>query len=58
MISSFIGVLIFWFLAVDRIPMFHTEGMREADRDTVLVTLSAFMSRCSWIRFCWALDLP
>ena len=58
MISSLIGVLIFWFLAADRILMFHAEGMREADRDTVLVTLSAFMSSCSWIRFCWALDLP
>jgi len=58
MISSLIGVLIIWLSAVDRILMFHTEALREADRDTALVTVGAFLSSCTWVRFCWAFNLP
>jgi hypothetical protein len=45
-------------MAIDRILMFHTEALREADRDTALVTLAAFLSSCSWVWFCWAFNLP
>jgi hypothetical protein len=58
MISSFIGVLIIWLVAIDRILMFHTEAVREADRDTALATLGALLSSSSWVRFCFAFDLP
>jgi hypothetical protein len=58
MISILIGVPIIWLVAVDRILMIHTEALREADRDTALVTLGAFLSSSSWVRLCWAFDLP
>lgn len=58
MISSLIGVLIIWLSAVDRILMFHTEAVPEADRDTALVTLAAFLTSFTWVWFCWALNLP
>jgi hypothetical protein len=58
MISGLIGVLVIWLVAVDRILHFQTEVMREADRDTALATVGALMSSYSWVRFCWAFDLP
>jgi len=38
--------------------MFHTEAVPEADRDTALVTLAAFLTSFTWVWFCWALNLP
>jgi hypothetical protein len=58
MISSLVGVLAIWLAAVDRILRFQIEIYPEADRDSVLVTLVAFLSSYSWVRLCWMLNLP
>jgi hypothetical protein len=58
MISSLVGVPIIWLAAVDRVLRFQIEVYPEADRDSVLVILVAFLSSCSWVWLCWMLNLP